>query len=96
MAWAPGNHPLERKKLCADRPLAMLEFAPGFADPNWCARSHVILVLSGALELELEAGVERLAAGECCAIDAGTRHRARNPGDVAVVAFIASEIEVAR
>lgn len=74
----------------------MLEFAPGFADPNWCERSHVILVLNGALELELEAGVEQIAAGECCAIDAGTRHRARNSGQVAVVAFVASEIEVAQ
>lgn len=96
LAWTAGGHPLERKKLAADRPLALLEFAPGFADPNWCERSHVILVLSGALELELRTGTERLARGECCVIDRGTAHRARNPGSEPVVLFLASEVEVPR
>jgi mannose-6-phosphate isomerase-like protein (cupin superfamily) len=72
----------------------LLEFAPGFADPNWCERSHVIYVLSGTLEIELRDRVERFVAGECCVLDGSSAHRARNPGSEPVTAFIASEIEV--
>jgi quercetin dioxygenase-like cupin family protein len=94
LPWTAGNHPLERKKVGTGRPIVMLEFAAGFADPNWCERSHVIFVLGGTLEIELRDRVERFAAGECCVIDAGTAHRARNPGQDPVTAFVASEIEV--
>jgi quercetin dioxygenase-like cupin family protein len=94
LPWIAGNHPLERKKLVAGRPVVLIEFAPGFADPNWCERSHVIFVLGGTLEIELQASVERFVEGECCVIDAGTPHRARNGGSDAVRAFIASDIEV--
>jgi mannose-6-phosphate isomerase-like protein (cupin superfamily) len=41
-------------------------------------------------------GIERIAAGESCFIDAGTAHRARNAGGETVTAFVASEIEVRR
>lgn len=94
LRWARGAHPLERKKVCPDRPIVLLEFAPGFADPEWCERSHLIFVVSGVLEFELGSGVERFAAGQSCVIDAGTSHRARNGGDECVVAFVASEIDV--
>jgi quercetin dioxygenase-like cupin family protein len=96
LPWTAGNHPLEKKQQGAGRPLAMLEFAPGFSDPNWCERSHVILVLRGALELELRDGVRRVGTGEACVIDRGTAHRARNPGAEPVVAFIVSDAEVPR
>jgi quercetin dioxygenase-like cupin family protein len=92
LPWTAGGHPLERKKACSGRPIVMLEFAPGFADPNWCERAHLIFVISGVLEFELGAEVERFTAGQCCAIDAGTAHRARNGGSECVVAFVASEV----
>jgi hypothetical protein len=95
LVWAPGGHPLERKKVCPTRPISLLEFAAGFADPNWCERSHLIYVLSGALSLEFADGVQRFVAGQSCLIDPGTPHRARNDGAEAVIAFIASEIQVA-
>src|SRR5690349_4536086 len=87
LAWTPGGHPLERKKSCPTRPVVLLEFAPGFADPNWCERSHLVYVVSGVLEFELASPeeraakvsrVERFTAGQCCILDAGTSHRARN------------------
>ena len=96
LAWVQGAHPLERKKAAAARPMLVIEFAPGFADPNQCLRSHVIYVLSGELCLQLDERVERVAAGQACWIDAGTEHRARNDGEVKVVAFVASDLEVAR
>ena len=95
MAFEQGGHPLERKKLCTERPLVVLRFEPGFSDPNWCERAHVIYVLSGALELELEGEVRRVTAGNGCWLDRGTRHRARNPGPEPVEAFLVSDVEVA-
>lgn len=79
-AWIQGGHPLERKKTVASRGLTLLEFQPGFADPNWCEHGHFMFVLKGTFELELEGSVERLEAGEACFVDVGTKHRARNAG----------------
>lgn len=88
--WLPGAHPLERKKLVADQSVALLEFAPGFEDPNWCTRGHIIYVLEGMLDLDLDGGTESLRAGEACVLAPGTRHRARNPTDVAVRLLVIS------
>jgi quercetin dioxygenase-like cupin family protein len=93
LPWTAGGHPLERKKVSPDRPMLVVEFAPGFVDPNECVRSHVIYVLSGELCLQLDDRAERLGAGQACWIDAGTTHRASNDGTVPVVAFIASDLE---
>lgn len=91
--WAQSpTHPLEKKKVVAGRSAALLQFAPGFADPNPCERSHVLYVLSGTLELELDDRVERIAAGEACWVDRGSRHRARNPGAENAVVFIVSDV----
>lgn len=92
MPFEQGGHPLEQKKVCGERPAALLRFAPGFADPNWCVRAHVIYVLSGTLELELHDRRELITAGNGCWLDAGTAHRAGNPGSEPVVAFIVSDV----
>jgi quercetin dioxygenase-like cupin family protein len=94
MPWQPGGHPLERKKTHPGAPVVVLEFAPGFADPNWCERAHLFYVLEGTLELELADGVARLATGECGIVDPGTRHRARNPGAAACVLFALSDVAI--
>jgi mannose-6-phosphate isomerase-like protein (cupin superfamily) len=91
--WAQSpTHPLEQKKVVPGRSAALLRFAPGFADPHPCERSHVLYVLEGVLELESDERVDRIAAGEACWIDPGSTHRARNPGREPTVVFIASEI----
>jgi len=91
--WAQSpTHPLEQKKVMPGRGAALLSFAPGFGDPDPCERSHVLCVLEGVLELELDDRVERIAAGEACWIDRGSRHRARNPSAEATVVFIVSDI----
>jgi quercetin dioxygenase-like cupin family protein len=94
LAWQQSEtHPLEQKKTGDAARMAMLTFAPGFADPNWCERSHAIYVVSGELELELDGRVERVASGEGCMLDAGTRHKARNVGTVDAVLFIVSDLD---
>jgi quercetin dioxygenase-like cupin family protein len=87
LPWTTGAHPLERKKAAAHG-ATLLEFAPGFADPSWCERGHIGFVISGTVRLELETGVETLAAGEGFATEPGTGHRASNPGTEPVRLFI--------
>ena len=92
LPWIQGGHPLERKKVGGHPAITVLEFAPGFSDPNWCLRAHVVYVLSGALTFELESGLVLLNEGECGVLDAGTAHRAQNHGAETVVAFVASDL----
>jgi quercetin dioxygenase-like cupin family protein len=89
--WQSGNHPLERKKV-ASGGLSLLEFAPGFSDPDLCRRSHVFFVLEGTLSLELQAETVSVRAGSAFWLDRGTAHRAANRGDVPVVLFVASDL----
>jgi quercetin dioxygenase-like cupin family protein len=90
LPWSQGAHPLERKKVGGVLNVALLEFAPGFDDRNWCRRGHALYVLSGALTFEVDAGIVQVAEGESCVIDAGTAHRARNDGHQPVRVFIYS------
>ncbi len=80
VAWRQGAHPLERKKSDPAERLTLLEFGPGFADPNWCEKGHFGYVLEGSLSVEFEDSVETIRNGEGFIIDPGTRHRASNPG----------------
>jgi quercetin dioxygenase-like cupin family protein len=89
--WLPGAHPLERKKAATDVAVTLLEFAPGFVDPNPCRRGHAAFILEGEIALLLEDGSEvRAAAGSAFHLDPGTVHRARNPGDRPVRLFVYS------
>ena len=93
MSWQQGGHALERKKSDPETPVTLLEFAPGFADPNWCERSHSGYVLSGTLRMEYDEPTREqadYAEGQGFHIGLGTRHRASNPGDVPVRVFIVS------
>jgi quercetin dioxygenase-like cupin family protein len=83
-AWVPGGHPLERKKTLPARGLTLLEFEPGFVDPNVCKAGHFMFVLEGSFGLELDTGLERLSPGQACFLDPGTRHRAQNLGPTPV------------
>jgi len=89
--WAPGAHPLERKK-GPEGKMVLLELGPGFEDPTPCRRSHAIYVLEGSLELVLEDGVARASAGDALLVDAGTVHRAANRGSTPVVAVVVSDL----
>jgi quercetin dioxygenase-like cupin family protein len=89
--WEPGTHPLEKKKTLPRCGACLLQFEPGFADPSWCARSHVLYVVKGALGLEMDGHDAIVGPGECAVIDGGTRHRARNDGPETVVVFIVSD-----
>jgi hypothetical protein len=89
LPWTAGSHPLERKKSWPSRGLTLLEFAPGFEDPNVCFNGHAIYVLEGSLALELDGGViERVEPGEACFLDRGTAHRACNAGNNRLILLV--------
>jgi quercetin dioxygenase-like cupin family protein len=94
MPWEQGGHRLEKKKSLVGRGVGLLEFAPGFVDPKWCERSHIMYVVEGMIELEFDEGIVTLAAGQCGVLDRGTRHRARNSGDEKAVVFVVSDIDL--
>jgi quercetin dioxygenase-like cupin family protein len=75
LPWTAGAHPLESKKI-ADNGLVLLRFEPGFADPNWCERSHVLYVVQGTLSVELEHDRLELGPGQALWLEPGARHRA--------------------
>jgi mannose-6-phosphate isomerase-like protein (cupin superfamily) len=87
MPWVQGGHPLEKKKAAGDA-LTLLEFAPGFEDPNWCGHGHVIYIVEGEFGLTLAGEQLRLTAGEACRVSPGERHKAINPGELPVRLFV--------
>ncbi len=94
MAWAQGNHPLEQKKVSLGC-MSMVQFEPGFADPNWCERAHAIYLVEGTLHLEFEDETIAISRGQSVWIDQGTRHRASVRGGPAAIAFIVSDVQAA-
>jgi hypothetical protein len=63
--------------------LRLVELMPAFADPEWCLKGHVGYVVEGSLEIEFEARVERVSAGDGLLVRAGAeKHRARATGPV--------------
>jgi quercetin dioxygenase-like cupin family protein len=90
--WLQGGHPLEQKKTAAPG-MTLLRFEAGFADPNWCPRSHVLFVLEGDLEVEFPQTRTTVPAGEAIHIPPGCEHRVRTLGDRPVTLFALSELE---
>ncbi len=91
MEWAQGAHPLEQKKV-GPNGMTLLMFEPGFEDPNWCPRSHVVYVLQGTLSFAFETRTIAVAAGQALHIDAETPHRAFVGGGPAALVFIISDV----
>jgi quercetin dioxygenase-like cupin family protein len=68
---APSRHPGEtgfalwRTQIFDDIRVRMVEYSPGYAADHWCSKGHVILCLSGALDIELGDGKQlRLEPGQ--------------------------------
>ena len=90
LPWTAGANPLEGKKTAALGRATLLRFAPGFADPSWCDTGHAGYVIEGRLRMEIDGESQEVGPGEGFVIEPGTRHRAANAGEVAVVLFVAS------
>lgn len=73
--------------------MAMLRFEPGFSDPNWCERSHVLFVTHGELAVELEEQTVTLGAGQALWLAPGTRHRVAVVGGQAALLLAVSDVQ---
>lgn len=72
--WAeiePTIHPgitgqaVWRSRQIGDTRIRMVEYSPGYVADHWCSRGHVLFVVEGTLETELEDGrTFTLHAGE--------------------------------
>ena len=60
----------------------MVEYSAGYVADHWCSRGHVILVLDGQLETELDDGRRTtIAAGDTYVVaDGQGAHRTSSPG----------------
>ena len=82
---APTSHPGEtgfalwRTRTFGDVRVRMVEYSPGYLADHWCAKGHVILCLSGGLDIELADGAEhQLAPGQSYHVgDCDPPHRSR-------------------
>ncbi len=63
--WAtvePTRHPGEtghatwRTRQFGDIRVRMVEYSPGYLADHWCKKGHILLVIAGQLETELEDG----------------------------------------
>jgi quercetin dioxygenase-like cupin family protein len=36
----------------------MVEYSPGYVADHWCSKGHVLLCLSGSLEIEIKGGTQ--------------------------------------
>jgi hypothetical protein len=54
-----------KTQLFGDIRVRMVEYSPGYAADHWCSKGHVLLCLSGSLDIEIEGGKRSvLAAGQ--------------------------------
>jgi quercetin dioxygenase-like cupin family protein len=80
LSWfepAPG---VRFKSVAHDgRKVRLLEFAPGFAETEWCCHGHIGYVLAGRLEVAFIDRAEVFVPGDFLLIRAGEadKHRAR-------------------
>jgi hypothetical protein len=62
-----GNHgvALWRTQMFGEIRTRMVEYSPGYVSDHWCDKGHIVLCLSGSLDIELrDGGRFGLAAGQ--------------------------------
>lgn len=91
LAWIVRGAARLKELAAHGKRMRLVEFAPGFADPNWCSKAHVVYVLAGAIESHYEDGVSVRRAGDAYIVPAGVPHRSCNPPDAPARLLIVDE-----
>src|SRR5579859_479152 len=87
-SWAgelPGRVKYARE---GGQQVRMMELGPGFVEPEWCERGHIVYVVSGRYMQQVENETWEMVAGQALILSPGTRHRSRNTGSLAAVVFV--------
>jgi len=73
---------LWRTRNFGDIRVRMVEYSPGYVADHWCSKGHVILCLSGALDIQLRDGKQfALQAGQSYHVgDGDPPHRSSTAG----------------
>ncbi|GAB3286850.1 DHCW motif cupin fold protein [Pseudoclavibacter terrae] len=68
-----------RTQQIGDTRIRMVDYTPGYLADHWCSRGHVLFVLDGTLETELDDGrLVTLSAGQSYQVGTGMEaHRSR-------------------
>lgn len=77
--WADRGLARLKELSAYGRRIRLVEFLPGFSDPQWCLKGHAVYVLEGVIESEYGDGVSTRRAGEAYVLPPGVKHRSRNP-----------------
>ena len=72
------------------RQIRLLELTPEFAEPDWCEKGHIGLVLEGVLEIDFQGRVVVYREGEgiFIPVGAGTGHKARSLTPVVTLVLV--------
>lgn len=89
--WTDRGRARLKELTAHGRRVRLVEFLPGFSDPNWCLKGHAVYVLSGVLESEYADGFSSRRAGEAYVVPSGVKHRSRNLGTVPVRLLIVDD-----
>ena len=87
-SWAgelPGRVKVARED---GRQIRLIELGPGFVEPDWCERGHIVYVVSGRYMQQVGDETWEMQAGQALILPPGTRHRSRNTGSLAAVVFV--------
>ena len=71
--------------------IRLVEFSSGFAEPDWCEKSHVGYVCRGELDIDFEGETVRVRTGDGIFISAGEKHKAI-PASDRVLLFLVEEM----
>ncbi len=95
-AWVERGDARLKEMSAHGKRVRLVEFRPGFDDPNWCSKGHVVFVLEGAVESRYEDGVTPRRAGEAYIIPPGIPHRSQNPHRVPARLLIVDDLAPSR
>lgn len=89
--WAgelPGRVKVARE---AGQQVRLIELGPGFVEPDWCERGHIVYVVSGRYMQQVGTETWEMQTGQALILPPGTRHRSRNTGSLAAVVFVVDQ-----
>jgi quercetin dioxygenase-like cupin family protein len=86
--WGSGSGARVKIARAGGQQARLFEMAPGFVEPEWCARGHVGYVVMGEYVTDLDDETWTMRAGQAFILPGGTRHRSRNAGSLPAIVFL--------
>ncbi len=92
MPWVNVSELVRQKIIQHDgRRVRLLQIKPGFAEPDWCMRGHLGIVLQGSIEIEFDDGVKRFSTGDGLMVSSGVPHKACRTSETVTLFLVDDE-----